>query len=272
MLLWVISEVNAEMLNYQEEPDFSNLRSAKRVAAAKKVLGEKVVDRLIALVLYLLGGDRQAISEFLRMPLDTLKSFYKRVHSEGMAALQDRRRKPLSDKKQSRQESDVPNAILFSEGDDLVVRIEGGSWKLRIRKENLIQCKTLLLTLWRNGMIPLKEVAGAMGISTDHCRKLSAELDREDVPGLIDQRKGQQQEYRVGPEAKAELIQQYVIDLITLGRTSSGQLASHLNERCQMEFSSRTIRLHLNKLGLPVVKDSLLKILRKAKKNSRTSG
>ena len=274
MLLWVISEVITEMINYREDLDFSKLRSAKRLAIAQKVLGEKIVSRLIALALYLLGGDRQAIANFLRMPLDTLKSFFKRANVEGIAALQDGRRKQTlsGGRKPERRKLQLPESVLTFEGDEVVVSFEGGIRKLRMRKENSIQCKTVLLTLWRNGVIPLKEVAGAMGISKDHCRKMSGRLNRDDVAGLMDQRKGQQQEYRVGPQAKAELIQQFVIDLTMLGKTSSGQLANHLNERCQMELSSRTIRLHLNKLGLAQVKDSLLKFLQKAKKNSRTSG
>ncbi len=258
------------MINYQEDLEFSKLRSAKRLAIARKVLGEKIVNRLIALALYLLGGDRQAIANFLRMPLDTLKSFFKRANVEGIAALQDGRRKQALGGGGKPEKRKVTKSVLAFEGDELIVSFEGQN--LRMRKENSIQCKTVLLTLWRNGVIPLKEVAGAMGISRDHCRKMSGRLNQDDVAGLMDQRKGQQQEYRVGAEEKAELIQQFVIDLTTQGKTSSGQLANHLNERCQMELSSRTIRLHLNKLGLARVKDSLLKVLQKAKKNSRTSG
>lgn len=274
MLLWVINEVILEMINYQEDLDFSKLRSTKRLAIARKLLGERVVSRMIALALYLLGGERQAVADFLKIPLDTLKSFFKRANSEGIAALQDGRRKqPLEKEEKPKEKRELSDkATLAFEGDQMVVSFEGGRQDLRIRRANSVQCKTLLLTLWKNRVIPLKEAAGAMGISKDHFRKMSGKLDKEDVGGLMDQRKGQQQEYRVGAEQKAQLIQQFVIDLTTLGKTSSGQLANHLNERCQMELSSRTIRLHLNKLGLSLVKDSLLKFLQKAKKNLRTSG
>ncbi len=272
MIIWVISEVKEEMINYREDLGFSKVRSVKRMAIVRKALGEKIINRVIALALYLLGGDRQAIADFLRMPLDTLKSFFKRVHLEGISALQDRRGKQSLEAAEKAKKRELPKGTVAFEGEELVVSFEGGRQSLRIRKENWIQCKTVLLTLWRNGMIPLKDVAESMGISKDHCRKMSARLHREDVAVLVDQRQGQKQDYRVGPEAKAELIQQFVIDLTMLGKTSSGQLANHLNERSQMQLSSRTIRLHLNRLGLPLIKDSLLKLLQKAKKNPKTSG
>ncbi len=67
---------------------------------------------------------------------------------------------------------------------------------------------------------------------------------------------------------KAQLIEQFVVDLVTDGRVSGRQLAEHLQQRCDVVLSERSIRDHLRKLGLSRIKRSLPGLLKEAKKNS----
>ena len=67
---------------------------------------------------------------------------------------------------------------------------------------------------------------------------------------------------------KAQLIEQFVVDLVTDGRVSGRQLADHLQQRCDVVLSERSIRDHLGKLGLSRIKRSLPGLLKEAKKNS----
>jgi hypothetical protein len=92
-------------------------------------------------------------------------------------------------------------------------------------------------------------------------------LSADDITALIDKRKGQQQEYRFSPEVKAELIQQFVLDIVSSGKSSGKLLADHLQKRCELILSERSIRDHISKLGLSRIKKSLPDLLSALKKN-----
>ena len=87
--------------------------------------------------------------------------------------------------------------------------------------------------------------------------------------GLIDKRQGQQRDYAVTAEIKAELIQQFAFNAITGKATSSQQLCQQVNEACGSDITDRSLRLHINKLGLSTIKNSLCKMVDEFKKNSR---
>jgi transposase len=115
-------------------------------------------------------------------------------------------------------------------------------------------------------------VAPWLGVTPTHTRNLARKLAEEDVAGLLDKRQGQQQEYRVTPEVKAELIQQFVLDIVQRGKTSGKQIAQHLAERCEIELSERTVRDHVRKLGLPQIAESLPELLTGLKKTPEPDG
>jgi len=77
------------------------------------------------------------------------------------------------------------------------------------------------------------------------------------VPGILDQRRGQQQDYIFTPTIKGELIQQFVIGFVTHGKISGAQLAAHLDDRCQLALSPRSVLHHVSALGLSTLKKSL---------------
>ena len=68
------------------------------------------------------------------------------------------------------------------------------------------------------------------------------------------------------PKIKAELIQQFVVDIVSQGHTSGRQIAAELGRRCRVLVSERTVRYHLAHLGLPTIKYSLPKLLSTVKK------
>ncbi len=83
---------------------------------------------------------------------------------------------------------------------------------------------------------------------------------------MIDQRKGQLSDYRFTAEVKAELIQQFVLDIVAEGRASGRSLSEHLLSRCELRLSERSIRDQLGKLGLSRIKESLPNLLSALKK------
>ena len=74
------------MLDCRDLPQLSYERSQKRLERATGVLGAKVVTRLLAFSLYLLGANRDALAGCLGIRLETLKSLVKRGFSDVRAA------------------------------------------------------------------------------------------------------------------------------------------------------------------------------------------
>lgn len=107
-----------------------------------------------------------------------------------------------------------------------------------------------------------------LGLSTRHTTELGAKMQQNDVHSLIDKRKGQLKYYRYTPEIKAELIQQFAANAISGQPTSSHVITEQINKRCNLNLSDRSIRLHIQKLGLRKIARSLPKLVDSLKKNS----
>ncbi|MCP4703550.1 MAG: hypothetical protein GY865_02990 [candidate division Zixibacteria bacterium] len=254
------------MLNCHEL-QFSSRHSQNRMERARSILGIRLLNLIIGLALYLLGAKRSVIAMSLEVPDDTLKSFFKRVFKIGFSAFEDRRRKspppPASLKT-------IQSGAASVKIDDNEVAISFGSscQPLKIPIQNKLQIKTILLTCLDNKLLKNAQTADIIGYSSRHTLKLSGDLKIGDVYSLLDKRQGQRQDYLVTPEVKAELIQQFVVALLSKEPPTGKQIAEALKERCEINMADRTVRYHISKLGLSRIKKSLPKILAELKKNS----
>ena len=105
-----------------------------------------------------------------------------------------------------------------------------------------------------------------------HCRELARKLASRDVDEvLVDKRQGLKQDYLFTPEVKSELIQQFALNAVSGRPTSSRAIAEDLEKRCSIELSPRSVRLHLGKLGLSRIADSLPELIALGKKTSSRS-
>lgn len=256
-------------MNNQQLPALSSVASQRRIEQATRTLGAEVVSRMLAVALYLLGARRKALAEFLAIPLDTVKSLVQRVFTIGLPALEDRRRKASTFMPQLVETRQETMCKLMVEPEKLVLEWNQ-STRIEIPRRNHLQCRTVLMTLLEAGLLSIDEVARAIGLSIERVRKLSKKLYQSDVFALMDQRRGQQQDYRLTPEVKAELIQQFVLNLQTHAGTSSKQLSEDLEKRCQIKVAGRTIRQHAAKLGLGQMRKSLPRLLTALKKTPRS--
>ncbi len=246
---------------------FSSQHSQKRIKRASLILGMRVLKLIIGLVLYLLGAKRSAIAKSLEVPEDTLKSFFKRVFKIGVNAFEDRRRKsppPPSTLKTDRSSI----ASVKIDNNEVVINFGSGTQILIIPIENKLQIKTILLTCLGNNVLKNSQVAEIIGYSVRHTLKLSGGLKKGDAYSLFDKRQGQKQDYLVSPEVKAELIQQFIVEILSKGSPTGKKISEALNERCEINISDRTARHHISKLGLSRIKESLPKLLVDLKKNS----
>lgn len=245
--------------------EFSAKKSEERIERALRVFGSKVLNRIFAFALYLFGAKRKTVATVTGMPEESVKTTIRVLLRDGFPALRDRRR------------SDAPAASAVTvplkpisarrEGQYCVVQLGDGREPLRLPVERRVQVRTVLLSLMNAGLLPTRETASALGLCRAHCRELGKKLNCEGVvSALVDKRRGQTHDYRVGPEQKAEIIQQFAARAVTGHSTSSAVLADAVNEKGPNRLSDRTVRWHMNKLGLrdigktlPVLVDTLKK-------------
>ena len=241
---------------------FSAALQQQRVGQARKILGEKVVRRILCFALYLLGFERSSIAELTGSPAGTVRSIVRAVLHGGVPAFEDRRKR--SSTFLAPQTKGMKVTVRQQEQ---AVNVDfEGTGRLQIPGKNHLQSRAVLLTLLGSGLVSTRDVSMVLGLSTVHTLNLARALEREDIQGLIDKREGQKQEHRFTAEVKAELIQQFVLDIVAEGRTSGKSISEHLLKRCELRLSERSIRDQLSKLGLSRIKESLPDLLSDLKK------
>jgi len=248
---------------------FSSSLSQSRLQRAVHALGGTVVHRLLCFALYLLGVNRRAIGEALGIPPETAKSIIKAVGKEGLPALEDRRHRVSAFLPQT-PVTLTPVSLSLTE-EDIIVDFGARDRRLQIPRQNERQVRVILLSLLNNRLLPKDQVAKAIGLSVAHTSALSQRLNREGIGVLIDKRQGQRSDYRVTPEMKAEVVQQFAVDVIARGKTSGEAISEELQERCQITIPARTVRHHLARMGLGKIKHSLPELLAAVKKTSAVS-
>lgn len=247
---------------------FSDKLSQDRIARIEALLGKKVVVKILAFALFLLGVDRALISSFLNMPPGSLRSLILAINKRGLAAFEDQRTTSSSFKQP------LPHQItptLHTENLLLTIDFRPCNLIIRIPDSNPVQKKVILLSLLNSNILTTSEVATALHLSPDRIGKLSRKLHKGDVESIRDKRRGQRQDYRFTPEIKAELIQQFVIEAVNKRPTSGEQLAKKLMERCQLTLSPRSILDHIASLGLTTIRDSIAEYLSEVKKKPSDS-
>ena len=243
---------------------YSTRLAENRMAQALMSFGSGVLQRLLCYSLYLLGVNRKTIGQVLNIPSETAKSIIKTINRDGLAAFEDRRRQfsvfiP--------QASSQPQPITLREEEGHLLVDFGMSGRvLRLNREDPLQMKTILLTMLNSGLLKKRQVAEAIKVTPSHTASLARRLDEQGAVSVVNQRQGQKQDYRVPRQVKAELIQQFALDVIASGRTSGSAISAELKERCNITIPARTVRHHLARMGLRKIKGSLPQLVSAVKK------
>ena len=246
---------------------FSPQLSESRMGQAWESLGAGVIQRILCFTLYLLGLKRSAIARTLGIPPDTAKSIIKAVKRDGLRAIEDRRLKPST--LLPKQTSTEPPPITLREDDDhLVVDFGIRDRAIKLCRQDPLQMKTVLLSMFNSGLLSTRQVAEAIELTPSHTAALGRRLQEQGALSLVDQRQGQKEDFVVNSSVKAELIQQFAVDVITSGRTSSTAISEELKERCGIVVPDRTVRHHLSRMGLGSIKRSLPQLVAAVKKTS----
>lgn len=250
-----------------QKPQLSPELSKPRVAQAQQLLGLRVVQRLLAFALYLLGAKRSAIGQALNIPTETVKSMIKNINRDGIAGLEDRRCASSRN-----LESQKPAPISCREEyNSLVIDFGIPGRELKIPRNDPLLLKAVIVSMAKNRLLSKREAAQALNITSSYMTTLTRRLHEEGAASLADKRQGQKNDYRVPAPVKGEIIQQFAADIVCYDQTSSDRISAELKERCGLELSPRTIRHHLSLLGLKPVKRSLPQLIKAVKKTSTTS-
>jgi hypothetical protein len=246
---------------------FSEKLSKDRLDRALASFGANTIRRLLGFALYLLGLNRQDIGNSLDLPPETVKSMIKAIMTGGLGALEDRRRRASTP--MPRVCPQPPDVALKQEGAFTVVDLGIPGRQIKLDQGDPLQLRTVLLTMLNSGLLSTQQVAQAIGLTPQHTVALAQQLLEKGAHSLLDKREGQKQDYSVTPDIKAEIIQQFAVDVITGGATSGLAISDQLKERCQINIPARTVRHHLGKLGLPKIKHSLPQLVAAVKKTSK---
>jgi hypothetical protein len=245
---------------------FSLDLSESRLNKVQFVFGEKVLKRIIVFSLYILGVRRTEIARAVKSPENTVRTMLKTISKGGVISLLNRRNKSLETIKDSDRNSSKKGNVEIKELNDKY-QISINETDIFILKKNRDQLKAMVLTFAENGLISKTHAGKLLNISSSHVGYLINSVAENDLSCLLDQRRGQQKDFVFTPEIKSELIVQFAVNAATGRSTSSPVLAKDLEQRTSHELSQRSIRLHINNLGLKG-KAALLWELVDLKKNS----
>jgi hypothetical protein len=250
---------------------FSAEKSQERIHTALQVFPRKLLMRILAFALHLLGARRKEVAALVEMPEESVKTLLRLVSRDGFPAVRDRRFSAVS-----------PMATALPSPPQIVARRDPQGWivefgtqenTLSIPATHPVHARTVVLSLFNAGVLSAQQCASALGISAAHCRELARKLARDDVAqSLLDKREGQRSDYRVGPRQKAEIIQQLAARAVTGHSTCSDVLAEQVNERTQSGLSARTVRWHIRNLGLADIRNTLPELVEALKKTPTDRG
>jgi hypothetical protein len=245
---------------------FSPEKSQERIHKALQVFPLKLLMHVLAFAIHLLGASRKEVATLVDIPEESVKTLLRVVSRDGFFALRDRRLSAAAPPVAVAPSSQLQiSARRGHEGWIIVFGTQGET--LSIPATHSVQARTVVLSLFNAKALSAQQCASALGISAAHCRELAHKLASHDVArSLLDKREGQRRDYRVGPQQKAEIIQQLVARAVTGHSTSSDVLAEQVNERTQAGLSARTVRWHIRNLGLANIRDTLPQLVETLKK------
>jgi hypothetical protein len=238
-------------------------RALNRQRAAEAVLGKATVARLIGFALFLLGGKRENIAAAIGIPTNTYLSFLTRMNRLGLDGFRDRRRNVPTPAEPVAMCVDV-----IHQHDGVILRLLPTTAEILLQARNDEQNRIMVLALATNGLLSSQQAGELLQVSTGYIPALCRKLGAEDAHAVLDRRVGQQKDYRVTEQMKAELVVQWAANAAAGKTCSSPALSADLRDRCGIDLSERTIRHHLSKLGLLSKAKALSGLIGSVKKSS----
>lgn len=251
-----------------QQTEFSNQFASQRIEKARKILGNKVVTKILSFALYLMGAKRSEIASQLGLSENSLRTTLRSLFNDGLPALEDRRSSFSAFLPKPTPNTKPTKVILKEDKSHIVINFAQDASPITIPLHNQIQSRTFLLSLVNAGVVETKVAADILKLSVNHTRNLAANLHDGDVAAILDKRQGQQHSFVLTTEVKSQIILQSAANALSCKSTSSQSIVRALSERCKLNLSDRTVRDCLSKLGLNTIARSLPKLVDSIKKGS----
>ncbi len=252
---------------------FSPQQSQKRIKKALRIFPLKVLNRILFFALYMFGARTNAIASLMEMSEESVKTTLNRIIKDGLPAFRDRRESTKEIRSAQSPPKLVNQVSVLVEEDYCEVTFGNLNHQLKIPMNHKVHLKSVLLSLSQADLLTFHAVSSVLGVTPAHCRELSGKLIKQDVPeSIVDKRQGQVQDFLVDPSVKTELIQYFVAHVIAGHSTSSKVLTRIINDHKETSLSPRTIRNHIQKLGLNNIKKSLPELVQALKKSPESTG
>ena len=253
---------------------FSSTKSRQRIARVSQVFNSYLLNRILAFALYLLGAKKRVVASLFQIPEDSLKTMLRTLQRDGFPALQDRRQTatPLISPTSSQKPS-PPRVSLLVDDEFCWICFGFQAHELKIPRHHKVHLRTVLVSLFQAGLLTSGEISSVLGITAARCRALADQLASHGVEkALVDKRKGQKKDFRVADKEKKAIVKHYVATLLTGRPSASASLAKAIEKHDAISLSPRTIRWHVNKLGLQNLKTTLPSLIETLKKTTESSG
>ena len=244
---------------------FNSVIAIKRLKKARMIFKEAFLINILCLCLYLLGMKRNDIASLLDISENTVRAKARTFMRDGAPSLTERRGGRQSNSVME-EKAVKKNVIIEQKTRETIINL--GDFSISIPENNPLQTRTVLLTLVQNNILSNSEAAKILNFTPVHIARLCKELENKDIHSLVDSRKGQKQDYRYTPDIKSELIQTVVLNCLAGEKTSGKSVGAELEEKFEVPFSERSVRHHMEKLGLNQLKKSLRERYDSVKKKS----
>ncbi len=245
-------------------PKIENFQSLskgqKRLDRATESLGEDVVRKILGYSLYILGYTSDCIFQKTNISESGLRLIVQELYQNGVERFVDKRKnQSYTDCKEVSTKSMPASCIKISEDKDKDI-IEFSSTSpifLQIKKSDKLGKKALSIILLDCKLISIKDTLGIL-----KCRRQAIYRNHKDyksmgVKGLVDNRVGQQKDYKYGEEMKSKIIKDFFSTIINGHIPSKTSITEHLNQAGLPSCSERSIARHLRNFGLTEYKENI---------------
>jgi transposase/competence protein ComGC len=257
------------ILDFQQF-SISEVKQQSRLAAAEAALGKRTIERLLAFSSYLLGGSRQDIAQTFHYSIPGLTSMVQRVYQQGPEAftqVQGPRQKSL-------KKLITPEAIISTKPKDAIeTEIIDNMLKIKVNIPTTLEIpfdpeqpidQLFILKCQNAGLFSIQQAADLLKNTPNQIQHKKRKLEKMGgVEAVLDLRQGQQNAYKFSDEAQSALIYHLVEDLIEHRSISSIRIHDKLSKALKLEVSDRTVRNHLENLGLSRIKANLIEFIKK---------
>ena len=256
-------------LNFQKFSQ-SDTKSQSRLAAAESALGKRTVERIFAFSSYLLGAQLDDIAGVFNYTVPGLNSFIKRLYNQGPEAF-SRTQGPAHALPAHLPELGAVAPLPVAKA--LEVEIGDNVINLKLKVPTTIQIpfeptqqsdQVFVLKCQSAGLLSIQQAAASLNKTPNQIQHMRLKMKTEEGADLFtDQRRGQVKPYKFTEQVHSELLYYLFEDLLEFRSISSIRIHEKLEQALALGISDRTVRAHLDALGLRDIKERLLQLVKK---------